>query len=99
MITRRMLAIVVAAAAIAYAGILMQAQSAAPAVKRTVLLQHDISAPGLMRCGSRIHPASAPGVFGRVSAAIMLRLARCVRSGPMRAPASVPRMVWHIRQA
>ena len=46
MITRRMLAIVVAAAAIAYAGILMQAQSAAPAVKRTVLLQHDISAPG-----------------------------------------------------
>jgi quercetin dioxygenase-like cupin family protein len=43
---KRSMAIVIACAAIAYAGILIQAQSAAPAVKRTVLLQHDTSAPG-----------------------------------------------------
>jgi quercetin dioxygenase-like cupin family protein len=43
---KRTLAIVIAAAAIAYAGTLIYAQGAAPAVKRTVLLQHDTSAPG-----------------------------------------------------
>ena len=43
---KRTTAILIACAAIAYAGILMHAQQAGPAVKRTVLLQHDISAPG-----------------------------------------------------
>jgi len=44
MIKRQTAAVVIACAAIAYAGTLMQAQ--APTVKRTVLLQHDTSAPG-----------------------------------------------------
>ena len=44
MIKRQTAAVVIACAAITYAGTLMQAQ--APTVKRTVLLQHDTSAPG-----------------------------------------------------
>ena len=45
MTTRRTAAIVIASAAIAFAGILIQAQQA-PTVKRMVLLQHDTSVPG-----------------------------------------------------
>ena len=44
MIKRQTAAVVIACAALAYAGSLIQAQ--APTVKRTVLLQHDTSAPG-----------------------------------------------------
>ena len=42
---RRTVAVIVACAALAYAGTLVQAQQA-PTPKRTVLLQHDISIPG-----------------------------------------------------
>src|SRR5438876_9763395 len=44
MIKRQTAAVVIACAALVYAGTLIQAQ--APTVKRTVLLQHDTSAPG-----------------------------------------------------
>ena len=54
MIKRQTAAVVIACAALAYAGTLIQAQAPAsakatadrPTVKRTVLLQHDTSAPG-----------------------------------------------------
>jgi hypothetical protein len=52
--------------------------------------------PGLTCCGSTIHPASAPRVLGSVPAAIVRRVARCVRSGPLRDAADVPVMAWHI---
>ena len=66
---KRTAAILIALAAIAYAGVLMQAQQ--PAVKRTVLLQHDTSAPGYEavlvaveipvggREGRHMHPGTA----------------------------------------
>jgi len=48
--------------------------------------------PGLIFCGSAIQPARFPFVLERVPAAIVLRLPKCVRSGPTCAPASVPRI-------
>jgi quercetin dioxygenase-like cupin family protein len=45
LMNRRTVAVIVACAALAYAGTLVQAQQA-PTPKRTVLLQHDISIPG-----------------------------------------------------
>jgi len=68
---KRTISILIAFAAIAYAGILMHAQQAAPAVKRTVLLQHDTSVPGYEavlvaveipvggREGRHMHPGTA----------------------------------------
>ena len=37
-------------------------------------------------------------MFGSVPAAIVRRLARWVRSGPIRLPAGVPAMAWHMTQ-
>ena len=42
--------------------------------------------PGLIFCGSAIQPARFPFVLERVPAAIVLRLPKCVRSGPTCAP-------------
>src|SRR4051812_35150915 len=54
--------------------------------------------PGLMLCGSTIHPARLPRVLRIVPAAIVRRLATCVRSGPACDAASVPSTLWHIAQ-
>ena len=54
--------------------------------------------PGLCLCGSWIQLARLPGVFGSVPAAIVLRLAMCVRLGARRPCASVPCTVWHMAQ-
>ena len=66
---KRTTAVLVACAAIAYTGTLLNAQG--PAVKRTVLLQHDTSAPGFEailvaveipvggREGRHMHPGTA----------------------------------------
>src|SRR5689334_5890070 len=50
--------------------------------------------PGLMFCGSTIQPPKLPLVFGSVPAAIVNRLARCVRSGATCPLAMVPLMLW-----
>src|SRR5438270_9780683 len=54
--------------------------------------------PGLIDCESEIHPARLPRLLGKVPAAIVWRLAMCVRSGPSFPPAPLPRTVWHITQ-
>src|SRR5262249_40999019 len=45
-----------------------------------------------------IQPAKCPGVFGSVPAAMVRRLAKCVRSGATLPPAGVPRIVWQRTQ-
>ena len=55
--------------------------------------------PGLMPCGSTIQAAMLPRLIGSVALAIDWRLPKCVRSGPTREPADVPRMVWHMTHA
>ncbi len=49
--------------------------------------------PGLMVCELMIQPARFPGVFGKIPEAIVVRLARWVRSGPTCPEALVPSMV------
>ena len=46
--------------------------------------------PGLMFCGSAIQPARFPLLLASVPAAIVLRLPKCVRSGPTWPDAVVP---------
>ena len=55
--------------------------------------------PGLTFCGSAIQPPRFPLVFGRVPAAIVRRLPKCVRSGATCPAAVVPRMAWQRTQA
>src|ERR1035437_7608233 len=55
--------------------------------------------PGFTACGSAIQRRRLPGVLLSVTAAIELRLARWVRSGPGGPGRVVPRMVWQLPHA
>ena len=55
--------------------------------------------PGLMACASMIQPPRFPAVLATVPAPIVLRLPKCVRSGPTAPLAPVPAMVWHAAHA
>ena len=59
-----------------------------------------MSAPGLMAGGSRSQLARFPGTFLNVAPANVVRLPKCVRSGPI-VPAAffTPLMVWQPTQA
>ena len=58
-----------------------------------ILVGHQVA--GLGPCGFSIHRASAAGLLGSTPAARVRRVAKCVRSGALCAPAVVPRTWWH----
>ena len=52
-------------------------------------------APGLISCGFSIHFATFSGVFFNTPAASVVRLPKCVRSGPIY-PFEMPWIMWQV---